>query len=182
MTWTAAQTERLRSLWLEGLSGSQIGAQLGMSRNAVIGRAHRLKLAARAPSNDKAEARLNDVWGRVAPQTARPKIARPKVARPKAERPNRIAPDLPAEPMPVVPSNLLTVLDPIPETAVLHHESRSNQCLWPLWPSAKPVRDVAPEDRLVCGALLAGAAPYCRAHMARAYSPARVALREGVGR
>src|SRR3954471_2050470 len=47
LTWTEERIERLKELWTEGLSASQIAAELGedVSRNAVLGKAHRLGLA-----------------------------------------------------------------------------------------------------------------------------------------
>lgn len=56
MAWTDKRIDTLKKLWLEGLSASQIAARLGegVTRNAVIGKAHRLDLAAR-PSPVKAE-------------------------------------------------------------------------------------------------------------------------------
>lgn len=59
MNWTDERVELLRKLWAEGLSASQIAAQLGgVSRNAVIGKVHRLKLSSRgrataAPARQK---------------------------------------------------------------------------------------------------------------------------------
>ncbi|QKV19368.1 GcrA family cell cycle regulator [Oricola thermophila] len=51
MSWTDERVELLKKLWTEGLSASQIAAQLGgVSRNAVIGKVHRLKLSGRAKS------------------------------------------------------------------------------------------------------------------------------------
>lgn len=48
MNWTDERVDLLRKLWSEGLSASQIAAQLGgVSRNAVIGKVHRLKLSSR---------------------------------------------------------------------------------------------------------------------------------------
>ena len=48
MSWTDERIERLRTLWTEGNTASQIADDLGgVSRNAVIGKAHRLGLAAR---------------------------------------------------------------------------------------------------------------------------------------
>ena len=51
MNWTDERVELLRKLWAEGLSASQIAAQLGsVTRNAVIGKVHRLKLSGRGRS------------------------------------------------------------------------------------------------------------------------------------
>lgn len=51
MSWTDERVELLKKLWGDGLSASQIAAQLGgVSRNAVIGKVHRLKLSGRAKS------------------------------------------------------------------------------------------------------------------------------------
>lgn len=50
MGWTDDRVELLKKLWMEGLSASQIAAELGegVTRNAVIGKVHRLKLSGRA--------------------------------------------------------------------------------------------------------------------------------------
>ena len=51
-TWSDESTELLRRLWADGLTASRIAIRLGhgTTRNMVIGRARRLKLARRAPS------------------------------------------------------------------------------------------------------------------------------------
>ena len=68
-SWSEPRITTLRSLWLDGLSASQIAKQLGgVTRNAVIGKVHRLGLSGRgAPS---------------APGRA-PRIATPRPARPR---------------------------------------------------------------------------------------------------
>ncbi len=45
--WDGAKVARLRALWAEGGSAAKIGAAMGMTKSAVIGKAHRLKLPAR---------------------------------------------------------------------------------------------------------------------------------------
>jgi GcrA cell cycle regulator len=47
MEWTDAQTKELRELWASGMSGGDIGARLHITKNAVIGKAHRIHLAER---------------------------------------------------------------------------------------------------------------------------------------
>ena len=49
MSWTSERVDLLKKLWLDGLSASQIAAELGgVTRNAVIGKVHRLGLSGRA--------------------------------------------------------------------------------------------------------------------------------------
>ena len=51
MSWTPEKVEKLKNLWTKGNTASQIAEILGdTTRNAVIGKAHRLDLEARAPS------------------------------------------------------------------------------------------------------------------------------------
>ena len=55
MTWTPDKIEKLKKLWGSGISASQIAMQLGeeVSRNAVIGKAHRLNLSAKITTTKK---------------------------------------------------------------------------------------------------------------------------------
>lgn len=45
--WTPERTEQLVALWNEGIPTSQMGRRLGVSKNAVVGKAHRLGLPKR---------------------------------------------------------------------------------------------------------------------------------------
>tara|TARA_B110000305_G_scaffold134174_1_gene149773 strand:+ start:138 stop:635 length:498 start_codon:yes stop_codon:yes gene_type:complete len=54
MSWTEEKVKKLRELWTKGLTASEIAGTLGdTTRNAVIGKAHRLNLEERAPSKAK---------------------------------------------------------------------------------------------------------------------------------
>src|SRR5712672_1196005 len=58
MMWTDERVELLKKLWADGLSASQIAAELGgITRNAVIGKVHRLGLSGRAKSPSSATPR-----------------------------------------------------------------------------------------------------------------------------
>lgn len=51
MSWTEERVEKLKEFWAEGMSASQIAKQLGgVTRNAVIGKVHRLGLSHRSPT------------------------------------------------------------------------------------------------------------------------------------
>jgi GcrA cell cycle regulator len=61
MSWTSEKVDKLRELWSKGHTASQIAAMLGdTTRNAVIGKAHRLDLEARAPSKQSSAPKSKD--------------------------------------------------------------------------------------------------------------------------
>ena len=61
MSWTSEKVEKLKDLWSKGHTASQIATALGdTTRNAVIGKAHRLNLEARAPSKQSSTARSKE--------------------------------------------------------------------------------------------------------------------------
>src|SRR6185503_2283212 len=92
MSWTDERIERLKSLWTRGMTASHIADELGgVSRNAVIGKAHRLGLQSR-PSPVKANEPPPKPRARTRPE---PAAAQPKA--PVAEAP---APAARAEPRP----------------------------------------------------------------------------------
>src|SRR5918994_5786801 len=71
MNWTDERVELLRKLWSEGLSASQIAAQLGsVTRNAVIGKVHRLKLSSRGRTTAAAPRQKKPAQAATAGKTA----------------------------------------------------------------------------------------------------------------
>jgi GcrA cell cycle regulator len=56
MSWTEERITELKRLWAAGHSAAVIGRQLGVSKNAVIGKAHRMNLANRPSPIKKSEA------------------------------------------------------------------------------------------------------------------------------
>lgn len=94
MGWTPETIEALNRLWAEGKSITEIGKLIGMTRNAVVGKAHRLGLAKRpSPIARAAGPRPAQAPRKVQPRAAKAVVA-PAPARPaKAPvfRPTRIA-------------------------------------------------------------------------------------------
>jgi GcrA cell cycle regulator len=83
MSWTNERVTELKALWADGLSANQIARQLGgTTRNAVIGKVHRLGLSNRgAPSNPGTRpARTTSKARKSEPRLARPKRSMPAVA------------------------------------------------------------------------------------------------------
>lgn len=89
MAWTEERIDQLKSMWEKGMTASQIAEELGgVSRNAVIGKAHRLGLQAR-PSPVR-EGKEDSAPAAAAPAAPRPEAPRP--APPRAPAPERPAP------------------------------------------------------------------------------------------
>ncbi|WP_210496833.1 GcrA family cell cycle regulator [Microvirga antarctica] len=165
LTWTDERVELLRKLWTDGLSASQIATELGnVTRNAVIGKVHRLGLSGR--EKDKAAA---------------------------AQRPRKAA-RAPSAPVAIPPQNRSNVvLAPVPRPAVVHEapvlpveddeigvpvservtimELRESMCRWPMGDPTKA------EFRF-CGARSIGGLPYCDHHARIAYQPVADRKRE----
>lgn len=113
MSWTDERIERLKELWSRGMTASQIADELGgVSRNAVIGKAHRLGLQSR-PSPVKpnepvsAKPRSRPVAPAAEPETEKVEVVTPSAPRvvPQApiEPPAARAPLSPAAATPAVP-------------------------------------------------------------------------------
>jgi len=98
MSWTDERIERLRAMWTEGKTASQIADELGgVSRNAVIGKAHRLGLDSRPspvkPGDDKPAAAAAPVTeDRPAPSKVREKPPIAAILEAAAPMPDEPAP------------------------------------------------------------------------------------------
>jgi len=159
-TWTDDRVELLKKLWSEGFSASQIAAEMGgVTRNAVIGKVHRLGLSGRGKTNGPGAAR---------PRKPRPLSLVP--ASPQAmPRGNtvlaaRFAPR-PEIVQPVAEIRLdEDVVIPFSERVTIM-ELREFMCRWPMGDPTKP-------DFRFCGGGAAGGLPYCAHHSRIAYQPA----------
>ena len=79
-SWTEDRVGALKKLWLEGQSASQIAKELGgVTRNAVIGKVHRLGLSGRAAPSQPARTAT-------AFRTTRPRPSQPAPAQPSASK------------------------------------------------------------------------------------------------
>jgi GcrA cell cycle regulator len=91
MAWTDERIDQLKSMWEKGMTASQIADELGgVSRNAVIGKAHRLGLQARpSPVRDGKD---DGAPAPVAAAASEPRAEAPRPAAPRAPAPERPAP------------------------------------------------------------------------------------------
>jgi GcrA cell cycle regulator len=108
MSWTDERIEKLTKMWEGGATASQIADELGgVSRNAVIGKAHRLGLKARpspVKSNEKVEAPRSEAPPKPAPRPAPPAEPRAAPVRPAAPAPAVAAPAAPPAPRAPAPA------------------------------------------------------------------------------
>jgi GcrA cell cycle regulator len=116
MSWTDERIERLKGLWMQGMTASQIAEELGaVSRNAVIGKAHRLGLQSRpspvkpnedgsAPTGPGPEADSAPWEEPAAPEPARAAPAAQPAAEAPAAPATAQAPAQNAAPQPVQPA------------------------------------------------------------------------------
>jgi GcrA cell cycle regulator len=158
VTWTDERVELLKKLWSDGLSASQIAAEIGgVTRNAVIGKVHRLGLSGR---------------GKAAPapaQRARKATRAPSAPTPIAEpaaRSNVVVVPVPAQ-LEIEPEPMMEVSDdvvvPISERVTIM-DLRESMCRWPMGDPTKP-------DFRFCGARSVTGLPYCGHHARIAYQP-----------
>ena len=161
-TWSDERVELLKKLWSDGLSASQIAAELGgVTRNAVIGKVHRLGLSgrAKAPATGVVRtARKATARAPSHPMTHKAPPARPQAALPPAPVAD-IAPVLPVQPTPVE-----EVAVPVSERVTIM-DLREYMCRWPMG-------DPTSADFRFCGARCATGLPYCPTHSRIAYQPA----------
>jgi len=195
MSWTEDRIERLKKMWHEGATASQIADELGgVSRNAVIGKAHRLGLEQRPspvkPGDEKevrkpapvaaAPARKSALRAE-APRTAAPSPAPASPAAPQPAAPHRSGPEMqyrsigpggfirqgPGEqqaPIPPAPPRRLVPAKPSPEVADKTGLLDLNDRICK-WPIGHP----GEPDFYFCGQPANPGFPYCVEHCGVAY-------------
>jgi GcrA cell cycle regulator len=191
MSWTDERVETLKRMWAEGQSASQIAKELGgVTRNAVIGKVHRLGLSNRVAGGKDDEEDTPVAAASAAKPDPRPEPAtRPEpAARTAPERPAAAAPAaapsnvtplpirkaiVPAgQPLPPQPS--ANEISPEALASVREVEKRARRltlmeltertCKW-------PIGDPATDDFWFCGLPSLPGKPYCEAHVGVAFQP-----------
>jgi GcrA cell cycle regulator len=153
MNWTEERVELLKKLWAEGLSASQIAAELGgITRNAVIGKVHRLGLSGRAKTPSSAAPRQR----KARPQTML-RVARPAL---RGNTALAHAYEYEPEPEPEIIDNII----PMGQRRTIL-ELTEDTCRW-------PIGDPGSSDFFFCGGKTSPGVPYCTHHSRVAYQPA----------
>jgi len=158
MEWNEESIARLRALWAEGLSTAEIGRRMSISKNAVVGKAHRLNLPPR-PS----PIRRDGVTAVPRPAMAR-RVVGPTL--PPLAATNAPAPQLAsAPPRPAPPAPVPRVVASRPATTNFR-AIRPQACCWPIGePGTKSFR--------FCDGEATPGKPYCQQHAALAYVKVR---------
>jgi GcrA cell cycle regulator len=179
MSWTDDRVEVLKKMWGEGQSASQIAKELGgVTRNAVIGKVHRLGLSNRATTSTAAKTEAKPKAAPKAP--AKPKVVMQTEPAIKPADPNAPKSNLPArkqiipagQPLPPQPSaneispEALAKVNEVEKKAkkLTLMELTERTCKW-------PVGDPATEDFWFCGLTVQQGKPYCEAHVGVAFQP-----------
>ena len=188
MSWTDDRVEVLKKMWGEGQSASQIAKELGgVTRNAVIGKVHRLGLSNRTTAGAAAKAEPKAKAAPKVPAKAKPAAPaepevktnadKPDLKTEPAISPNAVRPPrnqiIPAgQPLPPQPSanevspEALAKVNEIEKKAkkLSLMELTERTCKW-------PVGDPATEDFWFCGLPVKQGKPYCEAHVGVAFQP-----------
>ncbi|MFL6796730.1 MAG: GcrA family cell cycle regulator [Xanthobacteraceae bacterium] len=151
MTWTDERVETLKKLWAEGLSASQIAGELsGTTRNAVIGKVHRLGLSGRAKSPSSTAPR---------PRKQRNQVLR--LTRPAVRGNTALAHAYEVE-VDLEPELVDNVIPMGQRRSLL--ELNEDTCRW-------PIGDPGSADFFFCGGQTLTSLPYCSHHSRVAYQP-----------
>lgn len=154
MSWNDERVELLKKLWAEGLSASQIASRIGtVTRNAVIGKVHRLGLSGRATTS-----RMKSHRPRTRPATVK-RVAKPRFASVGNTALQRL---YQADIEPYVPQVEELVI-PLAERKTIQTLGECN-CRW-------PIGDPQEADFHFCGKNKMQGLPYCEFHARRAFQP-----------
>jgi len=161
MAWTDDRVELLKTLWAEGLSASQIANRLGgVTRNAVIGKVHRLGLSGRTTTS-----RVKTPRVRRRPTHTQTRATRPQM-RTQGSAALKPAYETDAEEeLEVAPSRILELVIPVEERASILTLTET-RCKW-------PIGDPGDEEFHFCGRDCDVSVSYCEHHSQIAYQPAQ---------
>lgn len=159
MSWTDDRVELLKKLWAEGLSASQIAGQLGgVTRNAVIGKVHRLGLSGRATTSRVKPNRARKHKTQRQPNTPRLGLFSSNNTAMRSLTTGTEAPR--EEPF---RSQFVELDIPVDERVDLV-DLKESQCRW-------PIGDPQDQQFHFCGKSKAEGGPYCQYHAEIAFQP-----------
>ena len=142
MSWTDEKVQKLKELWKKGHTASQIAEMLGdTTRNAVIGKAHRLNLEARAPSKSSPSSGTNSGQNKIQRRPSQQPLTRKQKFQ-----------------------SILLDKNFEPENPKSLEDLSENTCKWPIGHPNE-------ESFYFCGRKPEGEFPYCKLHVLYAFQP-----------
>ncbi len=163
MSWTDERINELTRLWQQGLSASEIGKRLGVSKNSIVGKAHRLNLPSR-PSPIRQGEEEETASGSAEPQrrAARKNTAKANGSAESGSAKAASSGNGKANGSAKTRNRSATGGNPASFRAQVEARGGRSGCLWPIGDPNDP-------DFHFCGAAAAPGKPYCPEHAARAY-------------
>lgn len=170
LSWTDERVELLKKLWTEGLSASQIAGRLGagVTRNAVIGKVHRLNLSGRAQPQRTAQPRAPRKQREPSLPGSRTHVSGGAMPSMPTAGSSALKPMMRAE----IQSRPVALPEPKPlrlvdlaeggRVTILHLSDKT--CKW-------PIGDPGSEEFCFCGHGPRDGSPYCEYHARLAYQP-----------
>lgn len=169
MAWTDEMVDQLRQMWKEGLTTGEIGKRLGVSKNSIVGKVHRLGLSGRpSPIKKKEDSESAPKKENLKENNEKKSASKPQPAaeaKPKAEK--KVAEKTPVETSDNVSEQSLGAA-PFASEMRKHHgktmltDLDNHTCRW-------PIGDPKDENFHFCGRKVHIGQTYCDEHAAIAY-------------
>ena len=143
MAWTEEMIDNLKQMWKEGLTTNEIAKRLGVSKNSIVGKVHRLNLKARPSPIKKKEENT----------TSEPVVTKEEASKQSTKSVKKIV---------VTPVNMSCDHTKKKDSCLKLTELDNHTCRW-------PIGDPKDDNFCFCGKNVRSGQTYCEEHSAVAY-------------